>query len=246
MKMLSVIEMDRPLPGGWAGRGDGGRLAPKPPRRASRSPRVLTGRGRPVALDNGKPVPEMTSSVLERIAAGEPTAVQECMKSYGGLVWSLALRMSPGRADAEDAVQEIFMDLWRNAGAYDPAKSPEKVFIAMIARRRLIDRWRSRSRRVETESLEDSEAMLEQAMVASPATQVELAEAMEVIAALDPEQRQVIHMGVVQGMTHSEIARETGKPLGTVKTQIRRGLIKIRARLADGEDPGYEARQDLA
>jgi RNA polymerase sigma-70 factor, ECF subfamily len=188
----------------------------------------------------------MTTSVLERIAAGEPTAVQECMKSFGGLVWSLALRMSPSRADAEDAVQEIFMDVWRNAGAYDPAKSPEKVFIAMIARRRLIDRWRSRSRRLETEPLEDSEAMLEQAMVASPATQVELAEAMAVIAELDPEQRQVIHMGVVQGMTHSEIARETGKPLGTVKTQIRRGLIKIRARLADGEDIDHEMREGRA
>ncbi len=134
------------------------------------------------------------------------------------------------------------MDLWRNAGAYDPAKSPEKVYIAMIARRRLIDRWRSRSRRLETEPLEDNEATLEQVAEASPGINAELAEAMAVIDELDPEQREVIHMGVVQGMTHSEIARETGKPLGTVKTQIRRGLMKIRARLAPDGEGGEHAR----
>jgi RNA polymerase sigma-70 factor (ECF subfamily) len=178
----------------------------------------------------------MTLTVLERIAAGEAAAVQECMSAYGGLVWSLALRMSPGRADAEDAVQEVFMDLWRNAGAYDPAKSPEKVFIAMIARRRLIDRWRSRSRRLETDPLEDSESFLEQNSEASPVVGVELAEAMDAIDTLDAEQRQVVLMGVVQGMTHSEIARETGKPLGTVKTQMRRGLIRVRALLSDGSE----------
>lgn len=183
----------------------------------------------------------MTVSVLERIAGGEAAAVNECMRTYGGLVWSLALRMSPGRADAEDAVQEIFMDLWRNAGAYDPAKSPEKVYIAMIARRRLIDRWRSRSRRLEAEPLEDSEGLLEQVTEASPATNAELAEAIAVIDALDPEQREVIHMGVVEGMTHSEIARATGKPLGTVKTQIRRGLIKIRAQLTPEGESGDQA-----
>ena len=176
----------------------------------------------------------MTVPVLKRIGAGESSAVKECMSTYGGLIWSLALRMSPTRSDAEDAVQEVFMDLWRNASAFDPDKSPERVFVTMIARRRLIDRWRSRSRRLETDPIEDSEYMLEQRSEASPATGVELSEAMDVIAQLDPDQRQVITLGVVEGMTHSEIARHTGKPLGTVKTQMRRGLMRVRERLRAG------------
>lgn len=225
----------------WARAGGGVTLGARLPERAARARERLTPRAPTAARDHGTASLNMTASVLERIASGEAAAVNECMRTYGGLVWSLALRMSPGRADAEDAVQEIFMDLWRNAGAYDPAKSPEKVYIAMIARRRLIDRWRSRSRRLEAEPLEDSEGLLEQVTEASPGTNAELAEAMAVIDALDPEQREVIHMGVVQGMTHSEIARETGKPLGTVKTQIRRGLIKIRAQLAPEGEPDDRA-----
>lgn len=231
-----------PLPSRWAGAPEGDNLAVNLPGRAVRLREPAFVRARAAATSNGKISPAMTLTVLERIAKGEAAAVQECMTSYGGLVWSLALRMSPGRADAEDAVQEVFMDLWRNAAAYDPAKSPEKVFIAMIARRRLIDRWRSRSRRLETEPIEDSEAFLEQQSEAPQQTSVELDEAMAVINALDAEQRQVVLMGVVQGMTHSEIARETGKPLGTVKTQMRRGLIRIRQRLADGGDVDAEAQ----
>jgi len=225
----------------WAGVAEGDNLAGNLPGRVAHGRKPGRLKTRAAAHSNGKVSPAMTLTVLERIAKGDAAAVQECMTSYGGLVWSLALRMSPGRADAEDAVQEVFMDLWRNAAAYDPAKSPEKVFIAMIARRRLIDRWRSRSRRLETEPIEDSEAFLEQQSEAPQQTSVELDEAMAVIDTLDAEQRQVVLMGVVQGMTHSEIARETGKPLGTVKTQMRRGLIRIRARLAGGEDVGAEA-----
>ncbi len=176
----------------------------------------------------------MKVTLLERIAGGDSKALRECMDSYGGLVWSLALRMSPDRAEAEDAVQEIFTELWRNASSYAPDKSPEKVYIAMIARRRLIDRWRSRSRRLETEPLPDTEIFHEQHTEAAPAVSVELSQVMAVIAKLDPEQREVIELGVVKGLTHSEIARETGRPLGTVKTQMRRGLIKVRESIGDG------------
>lgn len=231
-----------PLAHRWADVAEGDNLAASLPGRVVRVRRSSHVRARAAAPSNGNTSPAMTLTVLERIAKGEAAAVQECMTSYGGLVWSLALRMSPGRADAEDAVQEVFMDLWRNAAAYDPEKSPEKVFVAMIARRRLIDRWRSRSRRLETEPIEDSEAFLEQQSEAPQQTSVELDEAMAAINTLDDEQRQVVLMGVVQGMTHSEIARETGKPLGTVKTQMRRGLIRIRARLAEGEDVGADAQ----
>ena len=89
------------------------------------------------------------------MAAGDPLAVQECLDAYGGLVWSLARRMFQSRDDAEDAVQEIFVDIWRNADRFDPAQASETTFIAMIARRRLIDRLRYSNRRLSPESLED-------------------------------------------------------------------------------------------
>ncbi len=87
----------------------------------------------------------MSPSVLQRIASGDPAAVRECIDQYGPLVWSLARRLSRTASDAEDATQEIFLDIWRSAGRFDASQGSDKVFIAMIARRRLIDRLRKKS-----------------------------------------------------------------------------------------------------
>ena len=89
-------------------------------------------------------MPELTT--LQRIAAGETEAVRECMDRYGGLVWSLARRFLYSSNEAEDAVQEIFLDLWKHAGRFDPNVAAEATYVAMIARRRLIDRVRKRTR----------------------------------------------------------------------------------------------------
>ena len=80
-----------------------------------------------------------TESILERIAAGDANAVQECMDLYGNLVWSLARRFTRSAAEAEDAVQEVFLDVWKSAARFDAKRASEKTFVAMIARRRLID-----------------------------------------------------------------------------------------------------------
>ena len=86
-------------------------------------------------------------TLLQRIAKGDASAVQECMETYGNLVWSLARRYSESAADAEDATQEIFLDIWKSAGRFDPERGKETTFIATIARRRLIDRVRAAGRR---------------------------------------------------------------------------------------------------
>ena len=88
------------------------------------------------------------------VAGGDAGAVRECLDAYGGLVWSLARRLSPGEAEAEDAVQEIFIELWSKAGRYDEGRASETTFVAMIARRRLIDRWRQRGRRLDEDALD--------------------------------------------------------------------------------------------
>ena len=97
----------------------------------------------------------MAEAILKRIAEGDAAAVQDCLKKYGGLVWSLARRMLRNSDDAEDAVQEIFVDVWKNAARFDEAKSSETTFIAMIARRRLIDKIRYATRRISADSLDD-------------------------------------------------------------------------------------------
>ncbi|MEL6543477.1 MAG: sigma-70 family RNA polymerase sigma factor [Myxococcota bacterium] len=93
------------------------------------------------------------SSLLERIAAGDAAAVRACVSTYGGLVWSLARRHLSNEADAEEAVQDAFMSLWKSADRFDPDRAEEATFVAMIARRRIIDRARKRGRSAPSDEL---------------------------------------------------------------------------------------------
>lgn len=178
------------------------------------------------------------SSVLRRIADGDPKAVADCMRQYGGLVWSIARRFSESPADAEDAVQEIFVDLWKSARRYDESIANESVFIATVARRRLIDKLRAGERRPRTEELDEATAaQLTGPEGDDPAVAAEAAIASRAVSELDEAQQQILLMGIVGGLTHSEIAATTGRPLGTVKTQMRRGLARVRALLAEDDVP---------
>jgi RNA polymerase sigma-70 factor (ECF subfamily) len=167
-------------------------------------------------------------TVLQRIAQGDASAVQECIDGYGALVWSLTRRLCPNAAEADDVVQEIFIDLWKSAARFDPGTASEATFVAMIARRRLIDLRRRLSRRGES-------AELPEAVEAEGTSQEEVAEvrdeadhAQRAMAQLRPEQQRVLRMAVYDGLSHQQIADTTGMPLGTVKTHARRGLIRVR------------------
>ena len=178
----------------------------------------------------------MSKAILKRIASGDRTAVEDCLSAYGGLVWSIARKMLRNNDDAEDAVQEIFIDIWKNVGRYDESQASETTFIAMIARRRIIDRIRYSGRRISADSLED--------VIAEPWTRsdqsmqisVEAKEAAAAMKELRPEQRQVLHLSIVQGLSHQEIADATGMPLGTVKTHARRGILQAREFLGLGKN----------
>ncbi len=171
----------------------------------------------------------MSSSLLQRIASGDPVAVRECIEEFGALVWSLARRFSRTPSDAEDATQEIFLDIWRSAGRFDASQGSVKVFIAMIARRRLIDRLR----KTKSEPPMDPVEVLDEMCWAEPGNTAEVSSeaehAVRALAELRPEQRQVLELGLLHGLTQSEIAARLNMPLGTVKSFMRRGLIKVRA-----------------
>lgn len=187
---------------------------------------------RPVGPLHEHPETMSTSdSLIERIAGGDREAVTLCIDRYSGLVWSLARRFIANRADAEEAVQEVFLELWSNAKRFDPGKSCEATWISLIARRRLIDRARRERRAPDSEPLAAVEHLLSGDGHAVIEASAESERVMKVIDSMAPEQRQVIRMSTWLGMTHRAIADQLDLPLGTVKSHLRRGLGRIRAQL---------------
>jgi RNA polymerase sigma-70 factor (ECF subfamily) len=170
----------------------------------------------------------VAQAILKRIADGEKNAAEDCLKQYGGLVWSLARKMFSRTEDAEDAVQEIFIEIWKNAGRFDETQSSETTFIAMIARRRLIDRLRYMNRRLSPDSLEDTLTEPANRYDEKMQASVEARDAARAMKNLRPEQQTVLQLSIIQGLSHQEISDATGMPLGTVKTHARRGLLQVR------------------
>lgn len=180
----------------------------------------------------------MQVSLLERIANGERDAVAQCIERYSGLVWSLARRFIANEADAEEAVQDVFMELWTHAAKFDPAKAGEATWISLVARRRLIDRARRERRTPDSEPLADTDQILSHEGHAAIEASAESERVMKLIEAMNPEQKQVIRMSTWLGMTHAAIAEQTHLPLGTVKSHLRRGLIQIREQLGVASTTG--------
>jgi RNA polymerase sigma-70 factor (ECF subfamily) len=177
--------------------------------------------------------------LLPRIAAGDADAVSEFISRYKGLVWWLVRQMASER-DAEDAAQEIFVELWSSAGRYDPSKSSEPAFVAMVSRRRLIDRRRRVGRRPQETSLDAMEIEMVGQGSASVEAVVEASIAGQAIQALEAKERRVLALSVYHGLSHSEISHHTNLPLGTVKTYVRRGLARVREALTAPPRPTPE------
>lgn len=166
--------------------------------------------------------------LLPRVAQGEAAAIKACIDRFGGLIWSLARRMTHNDAEAEDAVQEIFVEIWQSAYRYDVNVASETAFVAMIARRRLIDRRRKADRRPGEQMLPDGVFSEPDHVESTPESVEEAGIAAAALEKLSAEQQRVLRLSIFQGLSHEKIARSTGLPLGTVKTHARRGLIRIR------------------
>jgi RNA polymerase sigma-70 factor (ECF subfamily) len=166
------------------------------------------------------------SDLLSRVASREPRAIEQCIDAYGPLVQSMARRMLRQEQDAEDAVQEIFAELWSNAHRYDSKLGSEKAMIVTIARRRLIDRLRRQGRRPRPEELPTSIA------AESQADPLEIKEAHDVarglLAYLKPDQKRLLELAVTMGCSHQEISQEMGVPLASIKTKLRRTILFLK------------------
>lgn len=181
---------------------------------------------------------EPSSSILQRIASGDADAVQECIDAYGGLIWSVARRLIAGQGEAEDAVQDVFIEIWKSAGRFDPSKSSEKSFVVMIARRRIIDRLRRVTRRIDSQGIDEDAPEPGSDQHVDMERGVEATLAARALEELPPVRREVLELSIYKGMTHSEIADAISMPLGTVKSHINRGLASVRDMLSGDSTEG--------
>lgn len=174
--------------------------------------------------------PAIAELLLHRVARGDPDAVRECTARFAGLVWSLVRRAGIPDAQAEELTHDIFVEVWRSAGRYDPALSSESTFVGTITHRRLIDYRRRQGRRAGKQAVGGEERMAERAAPSAtdPGLSEEARRAVLALSQLTPEQQKILRFSVCEGMSHESIARVTGLPLGTVKTHARRGLMRLR------------------
>ena len=171
------------------------------------------------------------SNLLHRVAQGDQEAASQLLDAYGGLVWSIARRYFKATDEAEDAVQDAFIAIWKGAGQFDPEIASESTYIAMITRRRVIDRFRKLSRHDRPQAIED--APTPTSLDTDKAQRDEEASLiLKAIDALDPPKPEVLRKSILDGLTHVEIASSLSLPLGTVKTHLRRGLTLVREMLS--------------
>ena len=169
--------------------------------------------------------------LLPAVAKGDVDAVRACLRRYGDLVYAIVRRFLHDASDIDDACQDVFVALWKGAASYDPARSDEATFVAMIARRRVVDRHRTPgTRRLPT--VESAPAATGGALEAY----VDARSALSAMAECNESQRHVIVLAAVHGCTHEEIARELALPLGTVKSHYARGIARVKRALEGREE----------
>ena len=179
---------------------------------------------------SAKDQPQVTDSMLiSRIRAGDEDALATLHDRYSQVVYSVALRVLGETSQAEDILQEIFLQLWRNPQTFDSNRGSLGAWLAVITRHRAIDLLR---RRRPESDIEDVIVAVDTRLEQTTDRNMAVAKIRAVVERLPAEQRKPLEMAFFEGLTHSEIATKTGEPLGTVKTRIRSALLTLRKALA--------------
>jgi len=144
---------------------------------------------------------------------------------YSALVYAVALRVLGDTGAAEDVLQDVFIQLWRNPGLFDSSRGNLGAWLSVIARNRAIDRLRKR--RPESE-LDDVVIAVEPDLAGDAERSRAMEKVRGTLGTMPSAQRSALEMAYFEGLTHTEIAAKTGEPLGTVKTRIRAGLVMLR------------------
>lgn len=182
------------------------------------------------------------NALLERVASGDHAAFAKFYDRVSGPLYSMALRMLGNEQDAQDALQEGMEHLWQKAPGFDRSKAAAFSWTVMLFRSRLIDRVRRRAtqtRMIDSVTAQtDPEDYDDRTALESLARSENCGIVREVLKTLRSEQQELLHLAFFSGLTQQEIAEQLGRPLGTVKTVIRRALLELRERL---QREGYEA-----
>lgn len=185
---------------------------------------------------------EADNSLLQRVGTGSHAAFEEFYDRVSGPLYSMALRMLGNEQEAQDALQEGMEHLWRKAPGFDSSRSSAFSWAVMLFRSRLVDRVRrsaSQTRTIEKVIAQTDPAQHDDTTaIQSLARREDCQIVRRVMASLREEQQELLHHAFFTGLTQQEIADNTGRPLGTVKTVIRRSLIELRDRLTK---EGYES-----
>lgn len=172
-------------------------------------------------------------ALMSRVAAGDEEAVAHLYDRFGSLVYRMAYQTMPTRAEAEDAVQEVFVRLWRTAERYDPKRAALVTWVMLISRRHLVDKLRRNQARVRASALEEA------AVADGAARQDDLgrmqdaerfAEILEKVQTLPELQRTVVMRAYLGGQTLRQIGEELDTPIGTIKSALSRALVRLRER----------------
>ena len=171
-------------------------------------------------------------ALLQRLADGDLQALGAVYDRYAPMVNGLALRILRDTGDAEDVVQDVFVQVWREAARFDRGRGSPQSWICTIARSRALDRLRRRRARREEAGGEEAAATVSTDPGVSPAVlSVSMRKALDTLSI---EQRRPLELAYYEGLTQVEIAERLQEPLGTVKTRMRTGLMRLREFLTAG------------
>lgn len=174
--------------------------------------------------------------LMRRVAANEEKAVGELYDRFGSLVYRLAYQAMPTRAEADDAVQEVFVRLWKTADRYDPKRAALVTWVMLIARRHLVDKLRRTRARVKASALDDAPPVGAEFIdpeAASMERDERFASLMKRVNALPELQKTVIIRAYLGGQTLRQIGEELNTPLGTIKSALSRALVRLRERVSE-------------
>lgn len=177
------------------------------------------------------------SALVEHMMAGDESALAALYDRYSGMLFPMLLRILRDRQAAEEVLQDLFLQLWRNGGNFDASRGSLPAWLMVIGRNRAISRLRRRDSR---ETVEDVEAWPANAVPSPIDIEGETERALlarklkTAMAALPREQREAVELAYFEGMTQTEIAQRTGSPLGTVKSRVRAALQSLKEHFDDG------------
>jgi RNA polymerase sigma-70 factor (ECF subfamily) len=182
-------------------------------------------------LDN-RSIETQQAQLLRRIAEQDGSALAEFYDQTASSLFSFALRMLNDAHDAEEVIQDVFVQIWNKASSFDPAIGVAFHWAMSIVRNRCIDRLRARQRRarvlVEIEDGAEIEPVAEAPAAETALVTDELEAVRAALGTLPKDQKQAIELAFFGGLSHHEIAASLNEPLGTVKARIRRGMLKLR------------------